>query len=469
MARLRFLLLAGVFFCQLAGAFSADVEQIRGQLAMAREDEDRYAEIELLRRLLDELPGDDEARSRLIDLSAQVADYSMAQQMLRKWPKAPEDLRARVIAAALFHRDGKREDACLVLTEYLDKHPADLAIVKQLIGYYAEIGEDAKTAALLAQTPGAGEEPALLVARALARRNLLDFAGALADFAAAEKVSSSDEAVSANRPSFERLKAGLPEFRAAGVALEKNPNDASALRVRAYWHLFTGFAASRAAADADAAMQAEPESVAGLLLATYALQQCHRIGQAEALKELDVDISKPLPPRKALLEIERSDTALTRNPDDVAARVARAYQLNDVPGQYQLAIKDANAAIALDPSSAQGYVEKIFALVKLRRFDEAASCVRLLESRNPPPEKLAAALSYMTEAAFASMKFDLALDFANRLIAVKPEAAYFKQRAAIFQRLDRTADAEADLQRAREVVEEKPKPKPKASPPKKKR
>jgi fructokinase len=58
------------------------------------------------------------------------------------------------------------------------------------------------------------------------------------------------------------------------------------------------------------------------------------------------------------------------------------------------------------------------------------------------------------EAAFGASQLDVALEYANRAIKAKPEARYYKQRAAILRRLERFTDAQADLSSAQQLEKE---------------
>ena len=104
---LLFLLILAVL-CRAAVALS-----LPEQLALAEKDEDTHAQIEVIRRILDEKPDDDELRERLADLWLSVEDYDMAESTVRDWANPPESVRVPVLAAVLFVRDGKRDGGCV--------------------------------------------------------------------------------------------------------------------------------------------------------------------------------------------------------------------------------------------------------------------------------------------------------------------------------------------------------------------
>jgi len=440
------LLAVTLVFCHTAAGLS-----LREQLALAEKDEDTYAQIELIRRILDKEPGNGELREQLTDLWLSVEDYDMAESTVRDWKDAPESIRVSVLATVLFVRDQKKSEALALLEGYLARHPQDLEMIRQLASYLDGMGEDKKVVDLLSKAPGVETDAGLLVSRALARRKLQDFAGALKDFAAADKLDPEDESVVSNRPSFDRLRVALSGIDATGAVLAGKPDDLSARLSRAYWYLSTGFASGPASEDAEAARRIDPRSVAALVLFAEASKQAGRLSVRDAREKLGVDVSKPAPTLEVLERLRQYDGQLARNPKDISALLARARELSDSAQQYQLAMRDAEAVLAVDPGSGKARAAKISALAKLGRVEDAAAELRVLEAAKPPREVLAGALSDLVEAATSASQLDAALEYSDRAIKAKPEAQYYKQRAAILQRLERFADAEADLSRAQQI------------------
>jgi tetratricopeptide (TPR) repeat protein len=424
---------------------------LRDQLALAEKDEDTHAQIELIRRILDEEPNDDELREQLADLWLSVEDYDMAESTIEEWTDAPEPLRVRILATVLFARDQKKEEAVALLEGYLAGHPDDLEITRQLADYLGKMSKDQKVVDLLSEAPGVQDDADLLVSRAMARRKLQDFLGALKDFAAADRLDLENESVVRNRPSFERLQAALAGIDAASAILADKPDDLSALLSRAYWYLSTGVASGPALEDTDAARRIDSKSIAALILFAEASNQAGRLSARDAVDKFEVDISRQLPALQVLDRLRQYDIQLAKNPKDISALLARSRELGDNAQQYRLAMRDAEAVLAIDPASVKARGEKISVLVKLERFDDALAELRALEAANPPPEALAGSLSALVEAATAASQLDAALEYANRAIKAKPEARYFKQRAAVLQRLERFADAEADLSYAQQL------------------
>jgi tetratricopeptide (TPR) repeat protein len=435
-----------VTLCQTAAGLS-----LRDQLALAEKDEDTYAQIELIRRILDEEPADGALREQLVDLWLSVEDFDMAESTVRDWKQAPEPLRVSVLAAGLFVRDRKKAEAVSMLEGYVASHPEDPEMTRQLVGYLDALGEQKKVIDLLNKAPGIEKDAVLLVSRALAKRKLQDFSGALKDFEAADTVDPEDEAVVNNRPSFDRLSSALAGIDAASAVLAEKPGDPAALIARAYWYLSTGFANTLAFEDAEATQRIDPKSIAALILFAEASKRTDRLSTKDARERLGVDVSKQVPALIALDRLWRLDGLVSRDPKDISALLGRSRELSENAQQFQLALRDAEAALAVDAKSAMARAAKISALAKLDRLEDATAELRALAAANPPGEVLAQALSGLVDAAISASQLELALEFSDRAIKAKPQAQYHKQRAAILQRLERFADAQEDLSRAQQL------------------
>jgi tetratricopeptide (TPR) repeat protein len=424
---------------------------LREQLALAEKDEDTYAQIELIRRILEQEPRDTALRGRLADLWLSIDDLEMAESIVRDWQKAPAALRAQVLAAVLFVREGKKPEAVALLERYLAEHPEDLEMTRRLAGYLDKMGEQKKAVDLLSKAPGVQTDASLLVARAVARRSLQDFAGALRDFEAADRTDPENESVVNNRPSFDRLRTAVAGIRAASNVLAEQPRDSAALISRAYWYLSTGAANGAAFNDAEAARNVDPHSVAALILFAEASSRTGRLSAKDAREKLEVDVSKPIPTLTVLDGLWRLDRQISKDPKDVSALLRRSVELRENAQQGLLALRDAQSALSLDPTRTTARAAKMSALAKLGKIEEAIAELRTVESTKSTPEVLAESLSGLAEAALGTSQLELALAFSDRAIAAKPQARFYRQRAAILQRLERYADSQEDLARAQQL------------------
>jgi tetratricopeptide (TPR) repeat protein len=161
-----------------------------------------------------------------------------------------------------------------------------------------------------------------------------------------------------------------------------------------------------------------------------------------------------VPSLTVLDRLWRRDGQVSQNPKDVAALLGRSQELSEAQ-QFRLAQRDVEAALAIDPKNSAARAAKVATYAKLGEFEQAAAELRELETMKPPRELLAQALSSVVDAALAASQLDLALDLSDKLINAKPEAHYYKQRAAILQRLERYSDAQEDLARAQQLEKEK--------------
>ena len=423
---------------------------LREQLALAEEDEDTYAQIELLRRILEKEPRDAALRGRLTELWLSINDLEMSESIVGEWQEAPAALRAKVLATVLFGREGKKTEAVALLDRYLAEHPEDLEMTRQLAGYLDKMGEQKKAVDLLSKAPGVEKDARLLVARALARRSLQDFAGALSDFEAADRSDPENESVINNRASFDRLRTAVAGIRAASNVLAEQPGDSAALISRAYWYLSTGAANGAAFNDAEAAQKVDPGSMAALILFAEASNRTGRLSPKDAREKLEVDVSKPIPTLAVLDNLWRQDRQISKNPRDVSALLRRSIELRENAQQGLLALRDARSALSLDPNSAAARGAKMSALAKVGKIEEAIAELRIVESAKPPPAVLAESLSSLAEAAMGASQLELALAVSDKAIAAKPQARFYRQRAAILQRLERYADSQEDLARAQQ-------------------
>jgi tetratricopeptide (TPR) repeat protein len=424
---------------------------LRDQLALAEKEDDTYAQIELSRRILETEPRDAALRARLAELWLSIDDLEMAESIVRDWKEAPAALRAKVLATVLFVREGKKTEAIALLERYLAEHPEDLEMTRRLAGYLVAMDEQKKAVDLLSKAPGVETDTGLLVVRALARRSLQDFAGALRDFEAADRTDTEDESVVNNRPAFDRLRTAVAGIRAASNVLAEQPQDSAALISRAYWYLSTGAANGAAFNDAEAARKVDPGSVAALILFAEASSRTGKLSPQEAREKLEVDVSKPIPTLTVLDNLWRLDRQIAKDPKDVSAWLKRSVELRENAQQQLLALRDARSAVSLDPNSAPARAAKMSALAKLGKIEEAIAELRMLEVAKPPPDVLAESLSGLADAAMGASQVDLALAFSDRAVAAKPQARFYKQRASILQRLERYADAQEDLARAQQL------------------
>jgi tetratricopeptide (TPR) repeat protein len=203
--------------------------------------------------------------------------------------------------------------------------------------------------------------------------------------------------------------------------------------------------------DVEAARRIDPSSVAALILFAEAANRTGRLSANEARDKFEVNVDKPLAAPEALDRLYGDDVDVAKNAKNIFALLRRGQELSEGWQQYQLALRDAERVLAIEGANPRARAQKISALVKLRRLDDAAAELRPLEAAKPPGDMLAGALGDLVAAAAGASQLEAALDYANRAIKAKPEAQYYRQRAAIFQALELPEDAQADLFRAEQL------------------
>lgn len=433
------LVLASVFSCDRLRAAT-----LPEQLALAEKAEDIHAQIEILRRILEKHPDDPELQERLVRAWLTVRDYDMAEAALKQWKNAPQTLRAEVGAEVLFHRDEDPAAAIVLLEAYRSRFPEDISRTRQLAGLLIAVDRRRDAVTLLETAPGVPDQADLLLQRAHAKKFLGDFEGAWADF---ELAAARDPALaSRDRPSFERLQAALPAIRQAEARLRNNPDDFAALIPRAQLLAEVGAQSDAVRADVTRAWQAAPGSMASRIFYSRFVLPASR-----ARSELGVDASAPTLSAPDLARLIALDQAVLAKPRDAAALAARSFALNDTPAQYELALRDADAALAIDPSQGTALVEKIFAEIKLGRVDRAEAVFPRLEAANVPAETVARACQYLADGALRANQLEPALRYATRGLRAGPTVDLYRTRAAILSRLGREDAARADLAAAKKL------------------
>jgi tetratricopeptide (TPR) repeat protein len=267
---------------------------------------------------------------------------------------------------------------------------------------------------------------------------------ALKDAEAARQVDPENPTVVSTAPAFERLKTAIPKIRAADLVLSKNPKDLGALVARSYWRRFAGLSNDLSLRDAEAAFETHKDSRAALL--SVALTS--PLSKSEIRKRYAVIPDFPELDASQFAALVELDLAVHASPKKDEALVKRAYILSSRPAQYELALKDADAALELNPANTSAWIERIYALGKLKQINLAAAALHSLEALKPSAQGLSTALRYYADAEFEAGELMSALGTVNRSLELAPSAFAYKLRAAVYQRLSRTSEAQADLEKA---------------------
>lgn len=424
-------------------------EKLREQLQAATDDGQEHSRIELIRRILDQEPGDAGLRGELVELWLWTGNHALAKAELEAWDAAPEPLRAMAGARILWETDEdgwQKPQALEMLRGFLNSQPGHLEATRQLAAYLQR-SEPGELAGFLAESPLTTEHVDLLVMRAGARRDLSDLHGALDDFNAARRLDAEHPDVGRGLPSFERVEAMLPVLDEAESRLVADPDDFTGLMLRGYCRIFTEIARVETYADAQRVLETTPSSAAARLVAARTSPD----RAARVFETYGVRANATLPGISSFRELLELDQRVAVHPEDVGIRVERAYHLNEPPKFFELALEDARQAVGLDAEHVGARIELIYASIGTDAVDDAMLELAVLRELEYEPAELARACNYLAEAELARRQYAEGLALATEAIELAPAARYYRTRAALYERLQRPADAAADLEKAEQL------------------
>lgn len=421
---------------------------LRAQLELAREASQPHSQIEIIRRILDEEPGNAALREELVNLWLEVDDPAMAVAVLESWNEAPPELHA--VAQSKFLESTQPEESRALLVEYLEGDPASARATAALATFLSRTAQFADLASLLDRSPLTSQNASLLLMRAGARRAVGNFSGALEDFHTAQSLDAENPEVLSQAASYERLAIAAPHISAATSILENSPSDLRARITRSFWSTVAGLPREGAHADALAALETHPTSAAAKICAALA----SGLSPYEALEKFSANPSARIDAQ----QVERllaMDLAVSG--DDLNPRLQRADFLISTLNQPLLGLEDARAAVVLEPENASALLMELNALIALGRTEEAAAAYLALESARPSKSQLAEGLYRLAELQFAQGRLDASLESIGRSISLAPSARSHKLRGSIYQRLGRVDEAASEQTRAT-ALESRPAP-----------
>ncbi len=347
---------------------------LEDQLAAALKLDQRLESIELLKRLIERDGPSTDRLKQLAQLQIQADDLERAAKTLAQLEKLNAD-----------GLDALRGDLAMA-----NNDPAT-AIAHWKKAVTAQASDDKTTAGLLQTlvramlrqqeadpdiTTHADQLVALnksaenLVLRCRARLLAGDWQGAYDDCFAANALDAEEQAVKSIFPSFERLGRGA----VAKLTMLNKTGDAMAkARILAEAGLF-----EPAAILLKGTISPETKDVAPRLFYAGILAES---GRAHLAAELGVMTRAKLPvPQAQLDKIAKLDAKLSANPS-AEDHFMRAWLLND-SGQYVLAIKDCEAALAARPNDARALTEAAFAYLQLD--DKKKALELIIQSTEQP-------------------------------------------------------------------------------------
>jgi tetratricopeptide (TPR) repeat protein len=431
----------------------ADVSQLRKQLVVAEEADDKPAIIELNRRIVAIAPNDSDAWENIVQGQFEIEDYDRVGETLEAWqkavkrpPAAIEDFRGDLAVKLKDYTNAERH-----WLAFLARKPSSgdaAAIYDKLANLCADQSRWADCADYDAKAIAAEDSASRRVAHACALLRLRQWDTAYAEIAKANKIDSTDDEVKKWLPQFERLQGFLPQIRALDAQIAKSPNDSVLLLDRA--RLFT--LAERpllALDDCERAMKLQPASMRARIQTAEALFDIGRPDDAAKLQvssNLARDKDKHVS-NQALRELSNEDTQIAQNSANADPLAARAKTLRDLR-QIPLALADARAALAIDDKLAAAHFEAAHDLDALDQSKEALiDAVKATELN--PNDGVAWHYRGVLEAKRAD--FPAAIESQTRSLKMSESLEALRAREDCERRIGKIDNANADLKRIREL------------------
>ncbi len=442
-----------LWFCGLHSLGGADVSQLRKQLAVAEDADDKPTIIELNRRIVAIVPSDSNAWENIAQGQFEIEDYDRLGETLKAWqkavkrpPAAIEDFRGDLAVKLKDYANAERH-----WLAFLARKPSPgnvAAIYDKLANLCADQSRWADCASYDAKAIAAEDSASRSVAHACVLLRLRQWDAAYAEMAKANKIDSTDAEVKKWLPQFERLGEFLPQIRTLDAQIKKSANDSALLLDRA--RLFT--LAKRpllALDDCERAMKLQPASMRARIQTAEALFD---VGQPDDAAKLQVS-SKLARDKEnqvsdqALRELSNEDTQIAQDPGNAEPLAARAKTLRDLR-QLPLALADARAALAIDDKFAAAHFEAAHDLDALDQSKEALVHAVKATELNPNDGE---AWYYRGVLEAERADFPAAIESLTRSLKLGETLEALRKRENCQRRIGRIDNANADLKRIREL------------------
>ena len=446
-------LLAGAI---LRAAEAPELQQLRSQLKIAQDANDKPAIIELSRRIVAITPNDSKTWDTLAQTQFDSKDFDGLERTLDAWEKsyrgpaaAIEDLRARLCFERKDYRCAEQHWLAFIATK---PSAANVATTyDSLADLCAAQAHWADHVAYRTKAIAAQDTAARRVARACAFLRLHKWDAAYSDMAKANKMDPTDAQVKEWLPQFERLQPFLARIKPLDTQIANAPNDVGLLLDRA--HLFT--LAGRpllALDDAERAFKLDPSSMRARIQTAEALLEVDRANDAAKL-DVNGDLirGKDRPVTDDVLrELGAVDSRLQQDPKEIDALVARAKILGKLR-QFTLSLADANAALLINDKSAAAHFEAARDLDALGREKEALFHARIATELEPndPTKWFFRGVVERQRADFTG-----AIASQTRSIEINESRVALSEREQCERRVGKATEADADLRRIQELAPE---------------
>lgn len=419
---------------------SREDKMLRAELRQALREKSYEKATALARRVIEKAPEENGAWARLAQAQMGSRDYASLQQTLGAWrrtvprPSGKLDEFTGDLAA-------RQNDPTLALQSWnqaLRGAPKNVRVLRKVARLQHAQQHWAEEETAWSVLIDVQESASARIHRAMARRRLHRWDGALEDFRRAQQLAPQHPEVQRGARLFVRLGKFLASIRELDAQLIAAPNDAQLLGDRALMFL-RGGDPELALADSAHAAQIAPWAVRPKLFAALALIDLDRATECEKLgviQSLRLQACTP----EFLETLSRLDAEISVERNNAELYVARAWQLNEIE-QPVLALQDAETARELDQKSAGASAESSYALMKLGRAQEAFEQIKRATEIDP---NLSTAWQYRGELEMGRGDCLSAVESLSRALVANPTAIALQKREECYRRLGLLARAEQD-------------------------
>lgn len=371
----------------LQGA-SANLPQLRAQLAAAEKAEDKESIAEISRRILEVTPTDSKLWEKLARQRLEMKDYDHCEATLALWektvkprPAVIDDLRGDLT----YERDGykKAEPYWLAFIASKPNKDAAGATYAKLADACVDQSRWTQNLEYRTRVVALKETAANRVGRATALLRLHRWDEAYADMNKANTLDPIDTSVKEWLPQFELLSKFLPHLKELDAQIAKSPNDAAPLLEQARV-LTVADRPLLALEDCQKALKLQPNSMRVRIQTAEAYLDTNEPDKAAKLQVSDklVRDSDKHVSEDALRELGANDALLAQNPKNFDALLQRSKVLYGLK-QFTLGLADARAALAINDKSAAAHLAVAHNLDDLGQKKEALAEARKATELDP--------------------------------------------------------------------------------------
>jgi len=421
---------------------SLEEKALRSELRILLRGRQFEKAVPLARRVLQFAPHDDGAWARLAQAQNGKRDFDGLEETLRDWRQAVRRTSSKYQefrGDLAFARSRPSEALGAWSRALAGKH--NRRVLKKIARLEQSQGNWQEAALAWTQVMTSEESERVHINRSVCYRHLHSWDAAQDDLHHAQQLAPNAPFVRQEVERFDRLGKFLDEVRDLDRQLIALPNDAELFADRALLFLRAGDPAL-ALDDAARAARLAPNAIRPKLLGLLAGQMLEDPPRSPDLRRLE-----SLSP-EFLQTISRLDAEISAEPQSPDLRVSRAWQLNEI-GQPQLALADAQVALASDPKSAAAEAEAGYALAKLKQGAEGY--LRIKRATDLDAD-FSTAWQYRGELEMQRGQYQAAIESLSRALAINQTAAGLEKREECYRKLGLVAKAEDDRKALEQFV-----------------